>query len=221
MDDDAGRADRRVLRPAVAAGRPGARRRSRAIGAILPGSARGSRSAAGRCSPSSARIRSLARRPVPARRPRRRRSRGGCPRCGASTGSSSQRGAIAEDPTLRVRAPKQAAPPAEAPVRGAGRGAARRARHAHARWACAIARCSRRSTRPGCACRSWPASRARRWRTTPASCASIGKGSKERLVPMGDEAVAWIARYLRRRAARACGAGEARRSVPHARGAAR
>ncbi len=46
----------------------------------------------------------------------------------------------------------------------------------------------------------------------------VGKGSKERLVPMGDEAVAWISRYLRDVTARAGGNVEARRDVPHAGG---
>ena len=39
-------------------------------------------------------------------RPRRRRSRAGCPRCAASTGCSCSAATLRADPTLRVRAPK-------------------------------------------------------------------------------------------------------------------
>ena len=100
----------------------------------------------------------------------------------------------------RARA-EEAAPPAEEPVRGAGRGAARRARRRRRRSACATARCWRRSTRPACAYRSWSGSSIAQVSLDVGVVRVLGKGSKERLVPLGDEAVAWLAALPRRRAA--------------------
>ena len=111
-----------------------------------------------------------------------------------------RRGARGPD-AARARA-EQAAAAAEEPVRE------RRSRRCSPRptstrrSACATARCSRRCTRPGCASPSSSASRSRRCRSTSGVVRVLGKGSKERLVPLGDEAIAWIERYLARRRGR-------------------
>ena len=43
----------------------------------------------------------------------------------------------------------------------------------------------------------------------------MGKGSKERLVPLGEEAIAWIKRYLATARAALAGRGPRRRDVRH------
>ena len=80
--------------------------------------------------------------------------------------------------------------------RGRGRGAARRARRASSRTASAIERCWSCCTPAGCAS-------ARRsawiWRTSRCAKASvrvIGKGDRERRLPVGDVAIAALERYL-------------------------
>ena len=92
--------------------------------------------------------------------------------------------------------------------------------------ACATGRCSSCCTRPGCASRRRSASTARTCRATRATVRVIGKGDRERVVPVGDVALEWLDRYLawpRRRGSPAPGsrdgAGDA--AVRHAaRGAA-
>ena len=51
--------------------------------------------------------------------------------------------------------------------------------------------------RRACASRSWWRSRSADVNLEGGFLTTHGKGSKERLVPIGDEAVAWLARYLR------------------------
>ena len=189
------RADRRVLRPGLAAGRPRARRRSRATAAT---STRGRRGSARAALLLSAR-RATSRPGSPtssAPRRRRRRSRAGCRRCGASTRCSCSSDTLREDPDAARARAEAAAAAAEEPVRGAGRGAARGAGRRRRRSACATARCWRRSTRRGCACPSWSGLKLAQVSLDMGVVRVLGKGSKERLVPLGEEAIDWLKRYL-------------------------
>jgi integrase/recombinase XerD len=105
-----------------------------------------------------------------------------------------ERATVREDPTVRVRAPKK---PRRLPklLSEAQVEALLAAPTSRPRWACAIAPCSKRSTPPACACRNWSDSSSPRCRSTSVVVRVMGKGSKERLVPLGDEAVVWLQRY--------------------------
>jgi len=105
-----------------------------------------------------------------------------------------ERATVPEDPTVRVRAPKK---PRRLPKLLSEKQveALLAAPASTARSACATARCWRPSTRR--------AARVRAGRLKIAQVSLdaglvrvMGKGSKERLVPLGDEAVVWLQRYL-------------------------
>ena len=61
---------------------------------------------------------------------------------------------------------------------------------------CAIAPLSSCCTRPACACRSWSALRPADVNLEASYLTCTGKGDKQRIVPIGDEAATWVKRYL-------------------------
>ena len=83
-------------------------------------------------------------------------------------------------------------------ARGGRRRAARRSRADRRRRAraCATGRCSRCCTRPGSGCRRRCASTREHVSADSGFVRVIGKGDKERVVPIGDIALEWLGRYL-------------------------
>ena len=104
------------------------------------------------------------------------------------------RGRATRPRTCARRGPFAALPRYLTPAagRGAPRGAGRRER----RWACATAPSSRCCTRPACAPPSSPRSTLEGVDLELGVVRVLGKGSKERLVPLGREARRWTRRYL-------------------------
>ena len=207
------RPDRRLLRPGVAAGRARAivarelSARPRRWAAWLAARRRAARRGARR-------RRSLARRPVP------REGEGDVDRAPAVVAAPLLRAAAAAghaargSDAARARA-EAAAAAAEEPVRGAGRGAARGARRRRRRSACATARCWRRCTRPGLRVSELVGLKLAQVSLDMGVVRVLGKGSKERLVPLGEEAIDWLKRYLAAARPRARRRRQERRDVPH------
>ena len=194
-DADAATAHRRLLRPALAAGRPCPRvdrelpPRPRRLGRVARAPRRDARRARRRRTSSPTLPTSSA------PRPRRRRSRAGCPRCAASTASSCSAARSRADPTLRVRAPKlprrlpksltekEVEALLAAPATDTALGLRDRAM-LETLYATGL----RVSELIGL--------RLSQLSLDMGVVRVVGKGSKERLVPLGEEAVGWVQRYL-------------------------
>jgi integrase/recombinase XerD len=69
----------------------------------------------------------------------------------------------------------------------------------------ATARCSRCSTPRACASRNWSASSTTQVNLNQGVLRVLGKGNRERLIPLGEEAVRWLQEFIAGvRATRSC-----------------
>ena len=115
-------------------------------------------------------------------------------------------------------APRQRAPAAAgARRRSARRRSMRCSPHPMStrRSACATAPCSSCCMPAGCGSASWSGSQSVNLGLTEGALRVTGKGSRERLVPFGEEAHAWLVRYIARGAAGRSSAGSPATPVRH------
>ena len=136
-----------------------------------------------------------------ARRSPRRRSSARPPACARSTATCAARATISHDPTAELRGPRKTQKLPEVLSRDEVNRLLARAAAAPRRRRCATARCSSCSTPAACAPPRRSGSQLEDVDLEEEFLRARGKGSKERLVPIGREAVARAAR-LPRRAAR-------------------
>ncbi len=109
-----------------------------------------------------------------------------------------EEGFVDEDPSEEVGRAAGAAGDPEGAHRGRGRGAARRGRSVTTRGRCATGRSSRRSTRPASASASSSGLDRRDLDFEGALVRVVGKGDKERVVPIGRSARGALEDYLER-----------------------
>ncbi len=213
-DADFRRADRHVLRPGLAAGRP-----RRVVARELPPRPHGVGRLA-RPPRYAAALRAACRRRGVSRRAVPVEGEGDVDRAPAFVAAALLRAAGAPGHAV---APTRRCACARRSCRGACRRTSPRRRSRRCsprrtprrRSACATARCSRRSTRRGLRVSELTGLKVAQVSLDMGVVRVLGKGSKERLVPLGEEAIGWIKRYLARGAPGARRRRQERRALRH------